>query len=115
MEEEDHKKFSEIDPKMIKKMMNMPKPIVEKLVENINYKLHLQKQQIMKQAFKERLLTEKEYNENYKDMFYDDYGSDSFPQYVNAVMNAESDCFVTINKRMLKRKEELKKRFGLEI
>ena len=48
-------------------------------------------------------------------MFYDDYGSDSFMQYINAVMNAKIDFFITENERILKKKEELKKRFGLEI
>ncbi|MEK6983059.1 MAG: hypothetical protein AABX33_00665 [Nanoarchaeota archaeon] len=48
-------------------------------------------------------------------MFYDEFGSDSFIQYINAVMNAKTHCFITNNERMLKRKVELKKRFGLEI
>ena len=48
-------------------------------------------------------------------MFYDDYGSDSFIQYLDAVMNSEVDCFITQNERMLKRKEDLKEGFGLRI
>jgi hypothetical protein len=48
-------------------------------------------------------------------MFYDEFGSDSFIQYINAVMNAKIDFFVTENERMLKRREELEKRFGLKI
>ena len=110
-----HKNFVEIEPKLIRKLLNLPKPIGMKILERINYKLHLQKENVLKQAFEEKLFTEREYNEKYKDMFYDDYGSDSFIQYINAVMNAKIDFFVTENERMLKRKEELKKRFGLEI
>ena len=77
--------------------------------------MNLQKESILKQAFQENIFTEEEYNEKYKDMFYDEYGSDSFMQYIKAVMNAKIDFFVTENERMLKREAELKKRFGLEI
>ena len=115
MGKDEHKNFVEIEPKLIKKLLNLPKPIGMKILDRINYKLHLQKGNILKQAFEENLFTEKEYNENYKDMFYDDYGSDSFMQYINAVMNAKIDFFITENERMLKKKEELKGRFGLEI
>lgn len=48
-------------------------------------------------------------------MFYDDYGSDSFIQYINAAMNAKIDYFVTNNERMLNKREELEKKFGLKI
>ena len=115
MKKDEHKNFVQIEPKLIKKLLNLPKPIGMKILDRINYKLHLQKGNILKQAFEENLFTEKEYNENYKDMFYDDYGSDSFMQYINAVMNAKIDFFITENERILKKKEELKKRFGLEI
>ena len=112
---DDHKNFVEINPKLIKKLLNLPKPIALKLIEKINYKTHLQKKSILKQAFEENIFAEEEYNERFKDMFYDDYGSDSFIQYINAVMNAKIDFFITENERMLKKKEEFKKRFGLEI
>ena len=115
MKKDEHKNFVVIKPKLIKKLLNTPKPIAMKILERINYKVYLQKENILKQAFEENFLTEKEYNEKYKDMFYDEFGSDSFMQYINAVMNAKIDFFITENERMLKRKDELKKRFGLEI
>ena len=115
MKKDEHKNFVVIEPKLIKKLLSLPKPIGMKILERINYKMHLQKENILKQAFEENLFAESEYNEKYKDMFYDEFGSDSFIQYINAVMNAEIDFFVTGNERMLKNKEELKKRFGLEI
>ncbi|MBS3105833.1 hypothetical protein J4234_06280 [Candidatus Woesearchaeota archaeon] len=111
----EHKNFVEIEPKLIKKLLNMPKPIAMNILKRINYKMHLQKDNILKQALEENFLTEEEYNEKYKDMFYDEFGSDSFIQYINAVMNAKIDVFLTENERMLKRKEELQKRFGLGI
>ena len=112
---DEHKNFVEIEPKLIKKLLSLPKPIGMKILQRINYKMNLQKESILKQAFQENIFTEKEYNEKYKDMFYDEYGSDSFMQYINAAMNAKIDFFVTGNERMLKKKEDLKKRFGLEI
>jgi len=115
MKKDEHKKFVVIKSQLIKKLLNMPKPIAMKVLERINYKMHLQKENILKQAFEENLLTEKEYNEKYKDMFYDEFGSDSFMQYINAVMNAKIDFFITENGRILKRKDELEKRFGLKI
>ena len=115
MKKDEHKNFVEIEPKLIRKLLNLPKPIGMKILERINYKIHLQKESILNQAFEENFFKEEEYNEKYKDMFYDEFGSDSFIQYINAVMNAKIDFFVTENERMLKRREELKKRFGLEI
>lgn len=112
---DEHKNFVQIEPKLIKKLFSLPKPVGIKILERINYKMHLQRNAILKQAFEESLFAEKEYEEKYKDMFYDEFGSDSFMQYINAVMNAKIDFFITENERMLKRKEELKKKFGLEI
>ena len=104
-----------MDPEMLKRLMKLPKPVARKLFERINYRFHLEKENILKQAFEEDLFSKEEYNKKYKDMFYDDYGSDSFIQYINAVMNSEVDCFVTSNERMLGRKEELSGRFKLKI
>ena len=115
MKKDEHKNFVVIEPKLIKKLLNLPKPVGMKILERINYKMRLQKENVLKQALEENLFTEKEYDEKYKDMFYDEFGSDSFIQYINAVMNAKIDFFVTENERILKKKEELKKRFGLEI
>jgi len=112
---DDFKKFKVIEPHLIEKIVSLPKEEGIRLFKRINYKMYLAKDKILKQAFDEKLFTEEEYEEKYKDMFYDDYGSDSFMQYINAVMNAKINCFVTINERILKRKEELRERFGLRI
>ena len=115
MKKDEYKNFVEIKPELIKKFLDLPKPIALKLIEKVNYKMHLQKERILKQAFEENIFAEEEYNERFKDMFYADYGSDSFIQYINTVMNAKIDFFITENERMLEKKEELKERFGLEI
>jgi len=114
-EDGDYKKFSIISPKIMKELLRLPKPVGAELFRRVNYKLHLAKDKILKQAFERYLFTEKEYEEKYKDMFYDDYGADSFAQYINAAMNAKADYFVTSNERMLNRKKELENRFGLKI
>lgn len=104
-----------MSPKMIKELLNLPKEEGAGLIKRVNYKFHLAKENILKQAFEENLFSKKEYEEKYKNMFYDNYGSDSFIQYINAVMNAKIDCFVTENERMLKRKDGLRKKFGLRV
>lgn len=110
-----YKKFSRMDPELIKRLLALPKSEGIELVKRINYRFYLEKENILKQAFQENLFTREEYEEKYKDMFYDNYGADSFIQYINAVMNSKVDCFATINERMLKREGELKQRFGLKI
>lgn len=115
MAKNDYKKFSIMKPEMLNKLMNLPKEKGIELFKRVNYRFYLEKENILKQAFEKNFITRKEYEEKYKDMFYDDYGSDSFVQYINAVMNAKADCFVTENERMIKRQDALKKRFGLRI
>ena len=115
MPKKDYKTFSVLKPGMIKRLLKLPKPEVMELFNRINNKLYLVKWNILKDAFEQNILTEKEYEDKYKDMFYDDYGGDSFIQYLNAVMNAKVDFFVTENERMLNRKDELERRFGLKI
>ena len=112
---EEHKKFSIIEPELIKKLMSLSKEEGMKLISQINYKLHLQKESILNQAFKENRMTKEEYEKEYKEMFYDDFGNDSFTQYLNAAMNTKIDYFITENERMLNKRKALEKRFGLRI
>lgn len=112
---DDYRKFSVIKPNMLKKLLSLPKPAGIALMERVNYKLHLSRDKVLQQAFEQGLFTQEEYEEKYKDMFYGDYGADSFTQYVNAAMNAKVDYFVTDNERMLKRREELEAKFKLKI
>ena len=110
-----NRKFSEIPPEMIRKLLNLPEEESIKLFERIKKRIHLEKDKILEQAFDENILTKEEYEQKYKDMFYDDHGMDSFVQYIDAVLSKKVDCFVTFNERMLNKKEELKERFGLRI
>ena len=77
--------------------------------------MHLDEPSVLKQAYEKQLLTKQEYEKSFKGMFYDEYGSDSFIQYLNAAMNSEADCFITENERLLRRKDEFKTRFGMRI
>lgn len=76
---------------------------------------HEQKEHVLQQAFEQGIFTKKEYDENYKDKFYDDYGSDSFIQYINAVMNAKVDAFLTENERILGVRKSLENQFKLKM
>ena len=67
------------------------------------------------QAFNDKLITKEEYEKSYKDMFYDEFGFDGFSQYIDAVANSKGDCFVTLNKNLIKRRDELEKKFKLKI
>lgn len=102
-------------PDMIRWLINLPKDKGIKLFEKVKKRAHLEKNNTLKIAFEKGILTKEEYEEKYKNMFYDDYGMDSFVQYIDAVLSRKVDCFVTHNERMLNKKEELKKRFGLRV
>lgn len=110
-----HQRFSKVGPEMLKKMLSLPKSTGLEIMERVKYRLHEEKGAVLEQAYKEGLFMEKEYNEKYKDHFYDDYGCDSFIQYINAAMNAEIDRFVTVNERILRRRDELEEKFKLKI
>ncbi len=113
--DKNHRSFKSMDPDIIKRLLSLPKKQGIELFKRVSHRYYLEKDNILNQAFEEKIFTKKEYNEKYKDMFYDKYGSDSFIQYINAVMNSDVDCFVTENIRMMKRKKELFEKFGLRI
>lgn len=85
-------------------------------MERVKQRLYLETDLVLEQAFKEKILSKEEYEKSYKARFYDDFGMDSFVQYLEAVMGDKKvDCFVTENERMLNIKEKLKEKFGLRI
>lgn len=110
-----HKKFGIIKKEWIAQLASMPKEEGEKFLERLKYKMHAQQDRILKEAFSKRIITKDEYESNYKDMFYDEFGLDGFLQYIDGVMNAKADYFVTLNKNLIKRKEELERKFKLKI
>ncbi len=70
---------------------------------------------VLKQAYEQGILTPDEYESKYRGHFFDDYGCDSFIQYLNGAMNAKAEYFTTLNERLIQRREELTGRFGLKI
>jgi hypothetical protein len=71
-------------------------------------------------AIKIGVLTKEDYEKNYKRKYVDDWGLDSFPEYMQAVSNMkkfkdDNLTFVTSNRKMLKDKDKLEEKFGLEI
>ncbi len=108
-------RFGVIKKEWIENLISLPKEEKERFFERIGRALHGQKERILEQAFKKKIFTKEEYENNYKDMFYDEFGFDSFLQYLDAVMNADSDYFVTGNENLLKKRKELESRFNLKI
>lgn len=112
----EHQKYGVINSEIIKNLLSMPKDDALQLLQRVNYKLNLQKEDILNQAIDEKILTKEEYKEKYEDMFYDDFGADSFLQYLNASMNTKDiDYFVTENLRLLNKREDIEKKFKLKI
>ena len=109
------RRFVKIEKELIEKMARMPKEVGERLLERLRYRLHEEKNKILEQAFNDKLITKEEYEKSYKDMFYDEFGFDGFSQYIDAVANSKGDCFVTLNKNLIKRRDELEKKFKLKI
>jgi len=109
------RKFGIVKKEWIKELAKLPREESEQLLERFRYRLHEQKNKILEQAFSKKIITKEEYESNYKDMFYDDFGFDGFLQYLDAVMNAKSDYFVTLNKNLVKRRKELENKFKLKI
>lgn len=96
-------------------LMNAPKEEQERLMQRFRFVLHEQKTRILSEAFEKNLFTQREYEEDYKDKFYDEFGYDGFLQYIDGVMNADADYFVTENKNLIKRREEIQPKFKLKI
>lgn len=110
-----NKKFGVIKKEWIAKLVDIPKEEGEKFLERIRYKLHEQQKRILEEAYKKKLFSKEDYEASFKDMFYDEFGFDGFLQYIDSVMNADADYFVTINQNLLKKKGELEARFKLKV
>jgi hypothetical protein len=114
-ENNSYRHFKKITPDLFNRMANLPKEEAERILANVNYRISEQKEKIIRQAEDKKILTFEEYSLNYEHKYYDLWGGDGFLQYINAVMNSHADCFITRNENLLKKKEELKKKFGLRI
>ncbi len=110
-----NKKFGIIKKEWIMNLINAPKEEQELLMQRFRLALHKQKARILSEAFEKNLFTQQEYEENYKDRFYDEFGYDGFLQYIDGVMNANADYFVTENKNLIKRREEIESKFKFKI
>ena len=109
------RRFGVVKKELIEKLSNLSKEEGERLLERFRYRLHEQKARVLEQAFGKKLISKEEYEKKYRDMFYDELGFDGFLQYLDAVMNAKGDYFVTLNGNLIKRREKLEKKFKLKI
>ncbi len=87
----------------------------DELISRMRAASEKMREPVLKQAYEQGILTPDEYESRYKGHFFDDYGCDSFIQYLNGVMNAKVEYFTTENERLVKRRDELAGRFGLKI
>ncbi|MBI2559265.1 hypothetical protein HYW20_08140 [Candidatus Woesearchaeota archaeon] len=110
-----NKKFGVIKKEWLAKLADMSKEEGEKFLERIRNKLHEHQKKVLEEAYAKKLFSKEGYEADFKDMFYDEFGFDGFLQYIDGVMNANADYFVTVNQNLLKKKEELETRFKLKI
>ncbi len=108
-------KYGIIPKKIIRKLISLPRGEAEILLQRLRYKLHTEREKILGEAFNKKIITKEGYENSYKDMFYDEFGFDGFLQYIDGVMNAKADYFVTLNKNLIKRRDELESKFKLKI
>jgi predicted nucleic acid-binding protein len=87
----------------------------DELISRMRNASEKMREPVLKQAYEQGILTVEDYESKYKGHFYDDYGCDSFIQYLNGAMNAKAEYFTTLNERLIKRRDELADKFGLKI
>jgi len=111
----------QINPEFLMAIKDVLTPEQKKeLVDGIiNSSKKMEKSRI-NHAIKIGVLTKEDYEKNYKRKYVDDWGLDSFPEYMQAVSNMkkfkdDNLTFVTSNRKMLKDKDKLEEKFGLEI
>ena len=109
------KKFGVIKKEWIAKLADMSKEEGEKFLEIIRRKLHEHQKKVLVEAYTKNLFSKEDYESNFKDMFYDEFGFDGFLQYIDSVMNANADYYITLNQNLLKKKGELEAKFKLKI
>lgn len=96
---------------------NLSKSQIEEVISGMRSAVEKMRPLVLKQAYDSGILAPEEYESKYKGHFYDEFGCDSFVQYLHAAMNMDKkeDYFLTGNERLLKRRDELAGRFGLKI
>ncbi|MBI2668496.1 hypothetical protein HYX14_01510 [Candidatus Woesearchaeota archaeon] len=108
-------KYAPINPALFEQVRKLPLSIRESMVQRILSKIHEDNKRVLREALERGLFTKEEYEKEYQDRFYDDYGSDSFLRYIDAVMDAQGECFLTENERLINVRDGLQKKFKLKI
>lgn len=110
-----YQKISPIPKDLFQHLPHLTPDQKDELISSMRAATEKMCEPVLKQAYEQGILTPEEYENQYKGHFYDDYGGDSFIQYLNAAMNSKAEYFTTMNERLIKRREELAARFGLKI
>lgn len=110
-----YQRMSRVSKELFRNPPQLTSDQADELIARVRAATEQMREPVLAQAFEQKILTSDEYESKYKSHFYDDYGCDSFIQYLNAVMNAKTEYFMTLNERLLKRRDELTSRFRLKI
>ena len=88
--------------------------INSKAIRELDKRIMVGRRIILQKALDLKILTKKEYEEEYKSKYIDHYGIDSFFNYLVACIH-KIDRFITICKPMIKDRDKLEKRFKVKI
>ncbi len=110
-----YQKMSAIPKDLFRNPPRLTSDQKDELISRMRNASEKMREPVLKQAYELGIITPEEYESKYKGHFYDDYGCDSFIQYLNGAMNAKAEYFTTLNDRLLKRRDELADKFGLKI
>ena len=94
------------------------------MVDLISQALEMERKKVLDTCISMGLLKKGEYEEKFKGKYIDQFGFDSFMNYMSYVIiflcdkkfaDDEEDVFLTINNKILKDRDKLQKRFKLKI
>ncbi len=108
-------KISPIPKDLFRNLPHLTPNQKDELISRMRAASEKMREPVLKQAYEQGILTPDEYESKYRGHFFDDYGCDSFIQYLNGAMNAKAEYFTTENERLVKRRDELADKFGLKI
>jgi hypothetical protein len=89
----------------------------EELKKQANELIRYQKREaehIIERAIKKGIITRQEYESRYMGRYLDHHGNDSFVLLMDAKLN-DVDVFLTHNIKILKKREQFQKRFGIRL
>jgi hypothetical protein len=126
MKDERPKRFAPFDPELFKLVDTISYNERRELMKRVIAKTKARTESIIEEAIRRGIITRQEYDLLYRSMYLDEYGMDSFAQYIEILIHKQEReeagekvdddlAFLTLNKGMLHDKAKLEKRFGIAI